>query len=391
MNIITYNIQLDMNQKSVDFWTGFLSQAQSAFNDCAKIVVDNNVPTDIKAVHHACYDIIRKKYPIIPAQAVIRMQKEVLAAVRSIKANKHKDAETPQRHTLSMTLDKRLYARLDKNGIDLTGEVKNKRTHHNFILYPKAVEMFENYFTKDPVIFVRNNKVWLSVRFEVPVKPLKDETSIGVDLGVKRLFVTSEGKAFKDTTYLKKRREIRYLKRKLKSKNTKSSLRHLKSVRRREHCLSNNMCHRAANVLLNSTDASIIVMEDLTKLKKNTRKTKNGFKRTKHNNMLSQVPFYRFKEILTYKAQPRGKRVETVSPTYTSQTDSRTNKRNGKRLACRYICVDGKVFDADWNASVNIAVRGKHPFSKYTPYDGGITFLNGRVSSTTRTFVNRKV
>ena len=391
MNIITYNIQLDMNQKSIDFWTGFLSQAQAAFNDCAKIVVDNNVPTDIKSIHHACYDIIRNNYPIIPAQAVIRMQKEVLAAVRSVKANKHKNAETPQRHTLSMTLDKRLYARLDKNGIDLTGEVKNKRTHYDFILYPKVVEMFENYFTKDPVIFVRNNKVWLSVRFEIPVKPLKDETSIGVDLGVKRLFVTSEGKAFKDTTYLKKRREIRYLKRKLKSKNTKSSLRHLKSVRRREHRLSNDMCHRAANVLLNSTDASIIVMEDLTKLKKNTRKTKDGFTRTKHNNMLGQVPFYKFKEILTYKAQPRGKRVETVSPTYTSQTDCRTNKRDGKRLACRYICVDGRVFDADWNASVNIAVRGNHPFSKYTPYDGGITFLNGRVSSTIQTFVNRKV
>ena len=380
-----------MNQKSIDFWTGFLSQAQAAFNDCAKIVVDNNVPTDIKSIHHACYDIIRNNYPIIPAQAVIRMQKEVLAAVRSIKANKHKNAETPQRHTLSMTLDKRLYARLDKNGIDLTGEVKNKRTHYNFILYPKVVEMFENYFTKDPVIFIRNNKVWLSVRFEIPVKPLKDETSIGVDLGVKRLFVTSEGKAFKDTTYLKKRREIRYLKRKLKSKNTKSSLRHLKSVRRREHRLSNDMCHRAANVLLNSTDASIIVMEDLSKLKKNTSKTKDGFTRTKHNNMLGQVPFYKFKEILTYKAQPRGKRVETVSPTYTSQTDCRTNKRDGKRLACRYICVDGRVFDADWNASVNIAVRGNHPFSKYTPYDGGITFLNGRVSSTTQTFVNRKV
>ena len=70
MNIITYNIQLDMNQKSIDFWTGFLSQAQAAFNDCAKIVVDNNVPTDIKSIHHACYDIIRNNYPIIPAQAV---------------------------------------------------------------------------------------------------------------------------------------------------------------------------------------------------------------------------------------------------------------------------------------------------------------------------------
>ena len=84
---------------------------------------------------------------------------------------------------------------------------------------------------------------------------------------------------------------------------------------------------------------------------------------------------YAFKKVLMHKAQLVGKRVETVSPVYTSQTDSRTNKRDGKRQGCRYYCSDGIVLDADWNAAVNIAKRGNHPCSTQTPLDGCLSVL----------------
>ena len=87
------------------------------------------------------------------------------------------------------------------------------------------------------------------------------------------------------------------------------------------------------------------------------------------------------KQILTYKAQALGKRVETVPPEYTSQEDCRTSERSGVRRGCRYICNDGIVFDADWNASVNIAKRYlkcKHSDSFALPFDG-ILNLTDRV------------
>ena len=99
---------------------------------------------------------------------------------------------------------------------------------------------------------------------------------------------------------------------------------------------------------------------------------------TKHNNALSQVPFYIFKERLTHKAQLVGKRVETVSPAFTSQTDSRTNKRDGIRKGCNYVCSDGVVLDADYNAAVNIALRANHPLSSND------LPLSGRVRSITQ-------
>jgi transposase len=76
--------------------------------------------------------------------------------------------------------------------------------------------------------------------------------------------------------------------------------------------------------------------------------------------MLSQVPFFQLKTILTYKAQALGKRVVTVSPEYTSQEDCRTSERAGVRKCCRYFCNDGCVFDTDWNAAINISKRYKH-------------------------------
>ena len=387
MVIQTYNIQLRMSDTSFHFWNTLLTQAMDAYNTCCNFLVDNNIPLGLHEVHEAVYCMLREQYQLLPAQSVIKIYKDAMASIRSQRSNYKKELkknpnakwQTPQKHNKSMHLDKRLYNNLTPDGICITGEVRSKRTKYEFIQYEQFQYMFEHYRVKDPLLFIRDNNIYLSVPFEVPDKPVLGNTCVGVDLGVKRLFVTSEGKAFRDKTYLRERRRVRYLKRCLKSKGTKSAKRHLKKCKHREYNLSNDMCQRACNVLIGSTNADVLVLEDLTKIKQRTSQTSNGFNRTKHNNMLSQVPFYKLKEMLTYKAPLAGKCVVTVSPKYTSQMDCRTDKRDGKRIGCRYYCSDNIVFDADWNASVNIAQRSKRPLSNTViPRDGGIIFLSGR-------------
>ena len=364
-----------MSKETKLHWLNLLVQSRDAFNFCAKIAIEEKIPYNIKMFHNTMYNRIREKFPLIPAQGAIKIYKEVLSAVRSIKSNKHKNPQTPQRKNLSLHLDKRMYSRLSSEGIALSTATNGKREFCTFMLYNKVKELFASYTFADPLIFAKNDRLFLSVPFEVPSAPCADETSIGVDMGMKRLFVTSEGNAYIDKSYLSKRRKLRYLKRCLQSKGTKSAKRHLCKLRRKERNLSKDMIERSTTALLQSTKASIIVLEDLKKLKRNTSKSKEGHKRKRHNNAISQVPFYRFKEVLTHKAQLVGKRVETVSPVYTSQTDSRTNKRDGKRQGCRYYCSDGVVLDADWNASVNIAKRGNHPYMEILPQDGRIKHL----------------
>lgn len=375
MTFKTYNIELIMSEETKLHWLNLLAQSRDAFNFCAQIAVEEQTPCNIKMFHDTMYNRIREKFPLIPAQGAIKIYKEVLSAVRSIKSNKHKDAKTPQRKYLSLHLDKRMYNKLSVDGIFLSTPIARRRELCTFVLYDKVKELFASYTFSDPLIFAKNNRLFLSIPFEVPTAPCADETSIGVDMGIKRLFVTSEGKFFRDKKYLANRRKLRYLKRNLKSKGTKSANRHLRKLSVKERNISKDMIQRSTSALLRSTNTSIIVLEDLKRLKKNTSTTNDGYKRKRHNSALGQVPMYAFKEVLMHKAQLVGKRVETVSPVYTSQTDSRTNKRDGKRQGCRYYCSDGIVLDADWNAAVNIAKRGNHPCSTQTPLDGCLSVL----------------
>ena len=202
------------------------------------------------------------------------------------------------------------------------------------------------------------------------------ETNIGVDLGMKRIATLSDGTAIVDKDYLARRRRIRHNKSMFRRHKDKShsARRKLNAIRRRERNMCKDYCHRVANEILRH-DGSVIVMEDLSKIKRTTATTKDGHKRKRHNNALSQVPFFELRRILTYKAPLVGKRVETVSPEYTSQEDCRTQSREGcVRKGCRFYTADGMVFDADWNAAINVCNR-HHPTPFRLPIDGGLNFV----------------
>lgn len=377
---LTYNVKLKMTRDDFNTLYNLLEQAKFAYNECASYLKENNIPLDIKSVHNAVYDWMRAKYALLPAQSIIRTYKEVLSAFRSIKSNKHEDADTPERKNLAMRLDKRLYANLNKDGISLTGFQKGSRKTFSFVMYDAVSRMFDKYLTSDPLIFIRNGEAFLSIPFQVPTLPLKGNKAVGIDMGMKRFAVTSDGIVFDDKKYKAKRRRIRHLKSILKAKGTKSAKRKLKRLKRKEANLSDDFIMRICGAIIKNTNADVFVVENLKGIKTKTSKHKNGFKRKRHNNALSQVAISKFQFVLGYKAQLVGKRVETVSPTYTSQTDCRTNKRDGKRLGCRYVCSDGVVFDADWNAAINIVKRSKHPVSNVLPIDGKLDFLTGRLS-----------
>lgn len=389
--IRTYNILLHPTQEIYDAWLDLLTNATNAYNDCARFIKENNVKLDIKIVHEAVYHMLREKHPMLPAQSIVKTYKDVISAFRSIRKNKaeHK-ADTPHKKNPSIRLDKRLYNNLTKEGIYVSGVIKGKRQYIPFELYPQVEYMFDNYPLHDPIIFAKDGNLYISLPFECPEKAVVGNDVTGVDLGIKRLFTTSEGVAFKDKTYLTRRRQIRFIKNKLRSKGTKSAKKHLQKIRKKEMNLSKDMLHRATNALLEHSGTHI-VLEDLSGLKKNTSKTANGYKRKRHNNMIGQVPFAKFKEILDYKAPLHGKDVATVNPSDTSRKDSRTGMKDGVRKGCRYYCKDGTVLDADWNAAINIGNRQKkHPFTNETPpLDGGLKmFLDGRAQSIAQSHVS---
>lgn len=381
---ITYNAEMVFpDNECRSHFMELLEQTRDAYNECAKIIYDNSIPLDIKSVHNAVYSNLRSTYPKLTSNAVIALYRDVMGAIRSIKSNKHEDARIPEKKNLNHKLNRYLYNRLTANGIWLTTNIKRIRSHITFKTYPRLQEMFQHYVPGDPTIFLREGKFYMSIPFKVPEIPLQNDTCIGVDMGERRFAVTSDGLMLNDKEYNARRRKIRYLKRCLQKKGTKSANRHKCKLSRKEQNQSTDMCNHIANAIIASTDASIIVLEDLSNIKKNTSKTKEGFKKKNHNRRIGQLSFYKFKQILSYKALLHGKRVETVSPFMTSQIDCTTNKKEGTRKNRRFYCSNGTVLDSDWNAAINIARKSKHPFSFSTPYDGTLrTWRAGCMSAT---------
>lgn len=380
----TYNVELDFNnEKAESYWRTLLLDSTVCWNACSTMVWNNkDVGLGLADIHNLCYYQLREAYPNIPAQGVSKIYKDVAAAYRTNKRKFFATKSNPSLH-----LDKRLSSHLLPDSICLCGGEKNKRVKVGFKLYPKFVEMASKYTMHDPLIFYRDGRLFLSVPFDTPERPVQEETHLGVDLGIKRVFTTSDGQAYKGTDINARKRRLRYIKRKLRAKGTLSAKRHLRKLRRKERNINKAWAHAICNQIL-STDKTIIVLEDLKKLKQRTSREVSGFKRKRHNNRIVQIPIYQIRQILEYKAPLLGKRVATVSPSCTSQINSLTGKKDGIRRGCRYYTPDGLVLDADWNAAINIRNRyAKHLDSSSLPLDGRLDLLS-RVHSTTQTARN---
>lgn len=386
---LTYNAEIRFRTKEDhEYWSSLLALSREAYNKCANILDSNHIHIDLQSVHKAVYEILREEYPTIPSQAVIKIYKECISAFRSIRSNEHKNHKIPEKTGLSMRLDKRLYSKFSRNSIALCSGKSCRRAVADIVGYEKLETLFIKYTTADPLIFKRDGRFFLAITFNVPDVPLQNDTCIGLDMGERRFAISSDGIMFHDKEYNKRRRKLRYLKRCLQKKGTKSAHRHSHKLSIKEQNQSTDMCQKIANAVLQSTPSSIIVMEDLSGIKQKTAKTKEGFKRKSHNRRMYQIPFYKFKQILSYKAPLYGKAVETVSPFLTSQTDCTTGKKEGTRKNRRFYCKNGTVLDADWNAAINIAQKSKHPSSFNTPLDGALRTWKAGCMSTTQSYVS---
>jgi putative transposase len=246
-------------------------------------------------------------------------------------------------------------------------------------LYDRALNFLNNNTPHDPKLFFKNNELYIAIPFEVATPLPDNEDCLGVDLGVRCLASCSDGRVFQCKDFKEVKRRLKYNQRQLQQKNTKSSRKHLKKVRRKIHNYSKNYIHHLTNEILR-TDKNNIVLENLKKIKEKTKCFKNtNHKRTHHNRAFGDIPIYMIQSFLSYKASVCGKRTVYVSAAYTSQKDCR-GCAVGVREGRRYYCNDGLQFDADVNATVNIAnTISELPIS----YPEKVTYI-GRLLSTSR-------
>lgn len=212
---------------------------------------------------------------------------------------------------------------------------------------------------------------------EVPEqKEIKEETSIGIDLGVVRPITTSNDSDF-DVEIFKNRlekfkessRELKRLsqilsKKRLNNKSWKESEKY-RRVKNKISKLSQKIAnqrnwiqHNITSKLVNMIDVDTFIFEELD-IKSMTKRSAKGKSNNKSglNRAMLDVGLSTIKTQLEYKAEWNGKNVLTVDPKYTSQRCNccgHINKLNRKTQE-EFECIKcGHTDNADKNASKNI-------------------------------------
>lgn len=197
------------------------------------------------------------------------------------------------------------------------------------------------------------------------------ERSVGIDLGLRQFAVLEDGTVFKglkyETDILKEERKLARLQRKLdrkrnknmelgitkeKYENTKEMLRLKEKIAKKHQRIVNireNYLHDVANKVVNLLPQRI-VMEDL--------KVKNMMRNRHLARAIQRQSFYRFRQIIKYKAERKGIELVLADTFYaSSKLCSTCNTYNClKQHEKTYKCsCCGLVIDRDVNAAINLS------------------------------------
>ena len=185
---------------------------------------------------------------------------------------------------------------------------------------------------------------------QIPTKaPIKENTTIGIDLGIKTFLVTSEGEVFENPKYLRKAQsKLKYVQRKYskyKGKRTKHKLAKLHEdvVNKRKDFL-----HKVSTQLIR--DNQTIGLETLA--------IKNMVKNHNLAQVISDASWSTFVTMLEYKAEWYGKNILKIGQfAPSSKTCSNCGVIN-KELQLKdreWTCSNcNSLLDRDVNASINI-------------------------------------
>lgn len=246
--------------------------------------------------------------------------------------------------------------------ISLTQPLKNIKFRCSD-LYLRRLQKYSKNIRSATLSKSKSGNYFLSILVEMEDDELKKfehtDKQVGIDLGVKNFVITSDGDVFENKHFLKKEeKKLKRLQMKLSKKKKGSNNREKQRVKiaklfERMTNKKDAYIHCVVNELLSHYDS--IFMEDLNVqgLLSNQRIAK----------AISEIGFYKFKEILSNKALVNEKQVVFVDRFYpSSKTCSKCGyKKEDLKLRDRsWVCPNcGTKHDRDINAAVNILLEGK--------------------------------
>ena len=230
-------------------------------------------------------------------------------------------------------------------------------------LYFKRLQAYKEGIRSATLSKTKSGNYFLSVLVELPQEEVirfeQTNEHVGIDLGVKDFVITSDGEVFENKHFFKKQeKKIAKLQRRLSKKQKGSNNRNKQRVKiaKAFERLTNQKeayIHSVVNKLLTYYD--VVFMEDLN--------VQGMLKNHKLAKAIAEVGFYRFKQVLTDKANNNYKQVIEVSRYYPSSKACSQCGYKNKELTLNdreWTCpVCGTHHDRDLNAAMNILIEGE--------------------------------
>lgn len=177
---------------------------------------------------------------------------------------------------------------------------------------------------------------------------IKENTAIGIDLGIKTFIVTSNGNEFANPKFLHKAQgKLKYIQRKFSKNKGKRTRQRVAALHGKVANQRKDFLHKVSSKLINNHDSICIETLQVSNMLKNQNLAKH----------ISDAGWGIFVEMLEYKANWYGKniiRIGRFEPS--SKTCSSCGKIN-KELTLKdrvWTCKCGVTHDRDINAAVNI-------------------------------------
>ena len=209
------------------------------------------------------------------------------------------------------------------------------------------------------LIIKRQGKRWyaiFSVERQVIPSEVDSKNPIGIDVGLNKYAVLSNGLEYENPRFLrKKEKQLKKAQRELSKKKRGSTnfVKQILRVRKLHEKVTNqrrDFLHKLSHNL--SKEYSVIVVENLN--------IRNMVRNRKLSKSISDAGWGMFRNMLTYKCENHGGLLIKVEPKYTSQDCSCCGNRVKKSLSIRtHVCLKcGTILDRDHNASLNILQKG---------------------------------
>lgn len=326
----------------------------TAFNLAANLAAKTGFAGKVfsqPSIHNLCYRDIRETYGLASQLAVRAIGK----AVECFKRDKKKCPVFRDRSAI--VYDQRIMSFKGLTHVSLAS-VDGRLT------IPMVIAGYQDSKLQAAIKVGQADLVYVKGIFYLLVSVKLDDTPkiettgvLGVDFGVAKIAVDSEGNSYTGDGVEAKRVWIQRRRDVLQSVGTKSAKRRLKQLSGQEANYRRTANHQISRRIVDTAKAqnSAIAIEDLKGIRSRTR-----FRKSQRAKM-SGWAFHQLRSFVEYKAELAGLSVIKIDPRNTSRTCSvcgHCDKANRKSQA-KFECLKcGHSENADENAAKNIRSRG---------------------------------